>query len=73
MLPEHSGLETLAQAAYKLLGLQSYFTAGPMEVRAWTVRIGAKAPEAAGIIHSDIELLLYTCFLSLQCIHSKLD
>ena len=52
---EHSGLETLAQAAYKLLGLQSYFTAGPMEVRAWTVRIGAKAPEAAGVIHSDFE------------------
>ena len=52
---ERSGLETLAQAAYKLLGLQSYFTAGPMEVRAWTVRIGAKAPEAAGVIHSDFE------------------
>lgn len=52
---EHSGLETLAQAAYRLLGLQSFFTAGPKEVRAWTVRIGAKAPEAAGVIHSDFE------------------
>ncbi|MDO4538029.1 MAG: redox-regulated ATPase YchF [Coriobacteriales bacterium] len=52
---ERSGLETLAQAAYKLLGLQSYFTAGEMEVKAWTVRIGAKAPEAAGVIHSDFE------------------
>ena len=52
---EKSGLETLAQAAYRLLGLQSYFTAGPKEVRAWTVRIGAKAPEAAGVIHSDFE------------------
>lgn len=52
---KHSGLETLAQAAYELLGLQSYFTAGPMEVRAWTVRRGAKAPEAAGVIHSDFE------------------
>lgn len=52
---EHSGLETLAQAAYKLLGLQSYFTAGEMEVKAWTVRVGAKAPEAAGVIHSDFE------------------
>lgn len=52
---EHSGLETLAQAAYGLLGLQSFFTAGPKEVRAWTVRIGAKAPEAAGVIHSDFE------------------
>ena len=49
---ERSGLATLAQAAYKLLGLQSYFTAGEMEVKAWTVRIGAKAPEAAGVIHS---------------------
>ncbi len=52
---EKSGLETLAQAAYRLLGLQSYFTAGEMEVKAWTVRIGAKAPEAAGVIHSDFE------------------
>lgn len=52
---EKSGLETLAQAAYKLLGLQSFFTAGEMEVKAWTVRIGAKAPEAAGVIHSDFE------------------
>ena len=52
---QKSGLETLAQAAYRLLGLQSYFTAGEMEVKAWTVRIGAKAPEAAGVIHSDFE------------------
>nr|WP_206108986.1 redox-regulated ATPase YchF [Olsenella sp. SW781] len=52
---EKSGLETLAQAAYRLLGLQSYFTAGEMEVKAWTVRVGAKAPEAAGVIHSDFE------------------
>ncbi len=50
-----SGLEILAQAAYKLLGLQSFFTAGEMEVKAWTVRVGAKAPEAAGVIHSDFE------------------
>ena len=52
---ELSGLEPLAQAAYRLLGLQSFFTAGPKEVRAWTVRIGAKAPEAAGVIHSDFQ------------------
>ena len=52
---ERSGLATLTQAAYKLLGLQSYFTAGEMEVKAWTVCIGAKAPEAAGVIHSDFE------------------
>ena len=52
---EHSGLETLAQAAYELLGLQSYFTAGELEVKAWTIPIGAKAPQAAGVIHSDFE------------------
>ena len=52
---ERSGLETLARAAYDLLGLQSYFMVGEMEVKAWTVRKGAKAPEAAGVIHSDFE------------------
>ncbi len=50
-----SGLDRLARAAYHLLGLQSYFTAGEKEVRAWTIRKGAKAPEAAGVIHSDFE------------------
>ena len=49
------GLDRLVRRAYALLGLQSFFTAGEMEVRAWTVRIGAKAPEAAGVIHSDFE------------------
>ncbi|MDO8914603.1 MAG: redox-regulated ATPase YchF [Coriobacteriia bacterium] len=49
------GLNTLIREAYQLLGLQSFFTAGPKEVRAWTVRIGAKAPEAAGVIHTDFE------------------
>lgn len=52
---ERSGLEVLAQAAYKLLGLQSFFTAGEMEVKAWTVRQGATAPQAAGVIHTDFE------------------
>ncbi len=52
---EKSGLEVLAQAAYRLLGLQSYFTAGEMEVKAWTIPVGAKAPQAAGVIHSDFE------------------
>ena len=52
---EKSGLEVLAQAAYRLLGLQSYFTAGEMEVKAWTIPIGAKAPQAAGVIHYDFE------------------
>ena len=49
------GLDTLIHEAYRLLGLQSYFTAGVQEVRAWTVRIGARAPEAAGVIHTDFE------------------
>jgi len=49
------GLNALIREAYALLGLQSYFTAGEMEVRAWTVPIGAKAPQAAGVIHTDFE------------------
>jgi GTP-binding protein YchF len=48
-------LATLSREAYKLLGLQSYFTAGPKEIRAWTIPIGATAPQAAGVIHSDFE------------------
>jgi ribosome-binding ATPase YchF (GTP1/OBG family) len=50
-----SGLSQLAKAAYSTLGLQSFLTAGPKEVRAWTVKKGATAPEAAGVIHSDFE------------------
>ncbi|HCD33323.1 MAG TPA: redox-regulated ATPase YchF [Phycisphaerales bacterium] len=46
---------SLARAAYKLLGLQSYFTAGPKEIRAWTIPIGATGPQAAGVIHTDFE------------------
>ncbi|MGH8688416.1 MAG: redox-regulated ATPase YchF, partial [Burkholderiales bacterium] len=49
------GLNRLARAAYALLGLQTYFTAGPKEVRAWTVPQGATAPQAAGVIHTDFE------------------
>ena len=49
------GLDTLIREAYRLLGLQSYFTAGVQEVRAWTIPIGAKAPQAAGVIHTDFE------------------
>jgi GTP-binding protein YchF len=52
---EEPGLNTLIREAYRLLGLQSYFTAGEKEVRAWTVRVGAKAPEAAAVIHTDFE------------------
>ena len=52
---EESGLDKLIKASYHLLGLQTYFTAGPKEVRAWTFKKGMKAPECAGIIHSDFE------------------
>ena len=52
---EHSGLETLTTRAYEMLGFKTYFTAGEKEVRAWTFKSGAKAPEAAGVIHSDFE------------------
>src|SRR5438874_3385422 len=48
-------LAVLAREAYKLLGLHSFFTAGPEEIRAWTIPIGAKAPEAAGSVHNDLE------------------
>jgi len=49
------GLAQLARETYRLLGLQTYFTAGPKEIRAWTVKVGAKAPQAAGVIHTDFE------------------
>ncbi len=49
------GLNRLVRAGHELLGLQTYFTAGPKEVRAWTVPIGATAPEAAGVIHTDFQ------------------
>ncbi len=49
------GLNRLVRATYDLLGLQTYFTAGPKEVRAWTVRKGSSAPQAAGVIHTDFE------------------
>ena len=52
---EESGLDKVIKASYKLLGLMSFLTAGEPEVRAWTIKIGTKAPQAAGKIHSDIE------------------
>jgi GTP-binding protein YchF len=48
-------LDLLARAAYRLLGLQSFFTAGKIEIRAWTIAVGATAPQAAGVIHTDFE------------------
>ena len=52
---EEPGLDRVIRAGYKLLNLQTYFTAGVQEVRAWTVKVGATAPQAAGVIHTDFE------------------
>ena len=52
---EEPGLDRVIRAGYELLGLHTYFTAGPNEVRAWTVKVGATAPEAAGVIHTDFQ------------------
>lgn len=52
---KETGLEQMIHAAYDILGLQSYLTAGPKEVRAWTIKQGATAPQAAGVIHTDFE------------------
>ena len=52
---KESGLNKLIRAAYKVLGLETYFTAGVKEVRAWTIKHGMKAPQAAGVIHTDFE------------------
>ncbi len=52
---DEAGLNRVIRAGYQLLGLQTYFTAGPKEVRAWTVPVGATAPQAAGVIHTDFE------------------
>ena len=52
---EEGGLKTLIRATYTLLGLQTYFTTGPKETRAWTIRSGMVAPQAAGVIHTDFE------------------
>ena len=69
---KETGLDELIKAAYKSLKLITYFTAGPMEVRAWTVEIGSKAPEAAGVIHTDFqkgfikaEVMKYNDFVTL--------
>jgi ribosome-binding ATPase YchF (GTP1/OBG family) len=52
---EEPGLNRLIRAGYALLGLQTFFTTGPKESRAWTVPVGATAPQAAGVIHTDFE------------------
>ena len=58
---EEPALHSIARAAYATLGLQSYFTAGEKEVRAWTIPIGATAPQAAGVIHTDFERGFIRC------------
>ena len=52
---DEPGLNRVIRAGYSLLGLQTYFTAGEKEVRAWQVKVGATAPQAAGVIHTDFE------------------
>ena len=52
---EEAGLHRVIRAGYQLLGLQTYFTAGPKEARAWTITQGSTAPKAAGVIHTDFE------------------
>ena len=49
------GVDKLVRAAYKMLNLRTFFTVGPMEIRAWTIKVGMTAPQAAGVIHSDLE------------------
>ncbi|MFO1426224.1 MAG: redox-regulated ATPase YchF [Steroidobacteraceae bacterium] len=73
---EEPGLNRVIRAAYALLGLQTYFTAGVKEVRAWTVKKGATAPQAAGVIHTDFErgfiraeVIAYEDFIALQGEH----
>lgn len=71
------GVNRLVRAAFHLLDLQTFFTAGPKEVRAWTIRKGMTAPQAAGVIHSDLErgfiraeVMKYTDFISLGSEHA---
>jgi ribosome-binding ATPase len=52
---EEPGVDKLVRAAYRMLNLQTFFTVGPMEIRAWTIKTGMTAPKAAGVIHSDLE------------------
>ncbi|MFM8399128.1 MAG: DUF933 domain-containing protein, partial [Pirellula sp.] len=58
---EEPALQTVARQTYRTLGLQSYFTAGEKEIRAWTIPIGATAPQAAGVIHTDFERGFIRC------------
>jgi ribosome-binding ATPase len=75
-----AGLDRLVHAGYKLLGLETYFTVGPKEVRAWTVRGGSTAPQAAGVIHTDFEkgfiraeVIAYDDFIACKGEHGAKD
>jgi GTP-binding protein YchF len=74
---EEPGVDKLVRAAYKMLNLQTFFTVGPKEIRAWTIKKGMTAPQAAGVIHSDLErgfiraeVMKYTDFVSLGSEHA---
>ncbi|MDK2910176.1 MAG: ribosome-binding ATPase [Bacteroidales bacterium] len=74
---EEPGVNKLIRSAYRMLNLQTFFTAGPKEVRAWTIRAGATAPQAAGVIHSDLErgfiraeVIKYQDFITLGSEHA---
>ena len=71
------GVDKLVRAAYKMLNLQTFFTVGEMEIRAWTIKTGMTAPQAAGVIHSDLErgfiraeVMKYRDFVSLGSEHA---
>jgi GTP-binding protein YchF len=74
------GVDKMVRAAYKMLNLQTFFTVGPMEIRAWTIKKGMTAPKAAGVIHSDLErgfiraeVMKYNDFVSLGSEHACKD
>ena len=74
---DEPGVDKLVRAAYKMLNLQTFFTVGPMEIRAWTIKKGMTAPQAAGVIHSDLErgfiraeVMKYNDFISLGSEHA---
>jgi ribosome-binding ATPase len=77
---EEPGVDKLVRAAYKMLNLQTFFTIGPTEIRAWTIKKGMKAPQAAGVIHSDLErgfiraeVMKYNDFIALGSEHACKD
>jgi GTP-binding protein YchF len=74
---DEPGVDKMVRAAYKMLNLQTFFTVGPMEIRAWTIKRGMTAPQAAGVIHSDLErgfiraeVMKYNDFVSLGSEHA---